>query len=148
MKAKLLGAALAALLGTSVVVLAEDTPAKGESEAPKAEKQEAKVKEVRFLPYRELASLTDEQKAQINEIHARYVAERKKLEEQEHAELKALLTPEQVAELQQVEEKRAAERKARAAERREQQARQAGREEVSDAAEQSAVKVPMEAGQQ
>ncbi len=91
-----------------------------EDQADKAEKKaEKKIKNVGFLPYRELASLTDEQKAQINDIHQKYLAERKKLEEAEKAEISALLTDEQKAEIRQMEEKKSSERKNKDGEKKE-----------------------------
>src|SRR5690606_31455488 len=83
-----------------------------------AKKENRAAKGPQFLPYKEMASLSDEQKAQIVEVHQKYLAERKKLEEAERAEIEALLTPEQIEEAKQIQEKRAAQRKSREAERK------------------------------
>ncbi|SRR5690606_10803861 len=82
-----------------------------EKKEQKQQGKKARPARVTFLPYREMTSLTEEQKAQIVEIHRRYLDEKKKLDEAEKAEIQALLTPEQVEEARQVLEQRAAARK-------------------------------------
>lgn len=126
--------ALVAALALSVYVQAQDAPAEQPEQKAEAEKKERPTRSVRmpnFLPYRDMTSLTDEQKAQINEIHRKYLEERKKLEQAEHAEIQALLTPEQLEEIKQIQEKRDADRKAREEARRQQAKKDSG--EATDA---------------
>lgn len=129
---KLMIVVVAALMATSPMMLAEEgqdtdqaTKAALKEQQKELKAQEKALKEVRFLPYKELKSLSDEQKSQIAEIHARYLAEKRKLEEQEDAEIRALLTAEQVSEVRQVEQRRMLERKEKAAERRSQMKQEA-----------------------
>src|SRR5690606_33341905 len=129
---KLMVVVFAALMAASLVALAEEGQQAGEAtkaalkeQQRESKAQEKAMKEVRFLPYKQLKSLSEEQKSQIAEIHARYLAEKRKLEEQEDAEIRALLTAEQVSEVQQVEQQRMLERKEKAAERRSQMKQEA-----------------------
>src|SRR3954465_2452379 len=67
-----------------------------------------------FNPYNKLSNVTDEQKAKINDIHRKFVVERKALEDKQEADVMAVLTLEQKAEL----EKMKADEKAKGADRR------------------------------
>lgn len=82
---------------------------KDKDKESKAEKR--KAPKFRLWPYRELISLTDEQKAQITEVHNKYVQERKKLDEAEKAEIQTLLSDQQNDEVQQILEARKAKQK-------------------------------------
>jgi Spy/CpxP family protein refolding chaperone len=109
-------------------VRADDT-AKKDSGAAKAAAQpaakketkssaQAEAKPVRLTkPWRDLTSLTDEQKQKINQIHRKSVADVKAIEQRERDEITALLNDQQKAELNALTEKEAAERKTKAAEK-------------------------------
>jgi hypothetical protein len=51
-------------------------------------------------PWNKISSLSDEQKSQIREIHAKAVADKKAIDEKERADIMALLNDEQKAEAQ------------------------------------------------
>jgi Spy/CpxP family protein refolding chaperone len=51
-------------------------------------------------PWSKIATLNDEQKTKIREIHAKAVADKKAIDEKERADILALLTDEQKAEAQ------------------------------------------------
>jgi hypothetical protein len=77
-------------------------PVQGQEPAPETPKvKEAKpTRAARVVkPWSLLKSLSAEQRAKIAEVHAKFVAERKKLDEQERDEVMALLSDEQKAEL-------------------------------------------------
>ena len=128
--------ALAVVLLASVFVVADDTQIKSEKKPsgaaaqPAAAKGEAKAageakvagearpRAVRLTkPWRDLASLTDDQKRQINQIHRKAVQEIKAVEQREKDDIMALLNDQQKSELTALLEKEAAERKAKAAQR-------------------------------
>jgi hypothetical protein len=67
-----------------------------------------------FAPYNKLSSVTEEQKQKIHEIHLKANAEIKAIKEKEEADIMALLTEEQKAELDKME----GDKKAKAAEKR------------------------------
>lgn len=105
-------AGLALVLPASAL-RAEDMPANPPTEQPKAKDKEKKPASPKLTkPWSLLKSLGDEQKAKIAEIHAKYLAERKKLDEAEKAEVMGLLTDDQKKEM---EEAIAAEEAARKA---------------------------------
>ena len=64
-------------------------------------------------PWKDLSSLTDDQKAQIIAIHRKAVQEIKQIEQREREEIMALLDDAQKTELQALTDKAAANRKAR-----------------------------------
>lgn len=106
----LAGLALAAPVAS---VRADDTMNPPPTEQPKPKDKDKKPASPKLTkPWSLLKSLTDEQKAKILEIHAKYVAERKKLDEAEKADVMGVLTDEQKKEL---EEAMAAEEAARKA---------------------------------
>lgn len=129
---KWMAGALAGAMAVSVYVRAEETTPADKPETKMTEtetKKEAKpAKALNFLPYKLMSSLTDEQKAKIAEVHQKYIDERKKLEEAETAEITALLTEEQKAEIKQIEEKRAADKKTKDAEKKDMQKKEAKEE--------------------
>ncbi len=98
---------------------AADKPEKKETEKPakKEEKKEVKGPKV-FGIWGKLSSLTAEQKIKIKEIHDKFLEDRKKLEQQEEADIAALLTDEQKLELQGIKEEEAAKRKAKDVEKK------------------------------
>lgn len=102
-KNAILGLAAMAISGSLLsVVHAEDAVAevKAEKAEKKAEKKAMKV----FKPYGELTGLTDEQKAQISDIRKRTNDEIKSLKDKEKADIAAVLTDDQKAELAKLEE--------------------------------------------
>ena len=116
--------ALAVVLLASVFVVADDAKTKADSKQPAqaAGKEEAKsdgqARAVRLTkPWKDMASLSDEQKRQINQIHRKAVAEVKAVEQREKDEIMALLNDQQKAELTAMLEKDAAEKKAKAAQK-------------------------------
>jgi Spy/CpxP family protein refolding chaperone len=66
-------------------------------------------------PWSELKSLTQQQQQQIAKLHEDALAQEGKIEEKEHDDITALLTPEQKAELADLEAKDKAARKEKAA---------------------------------
>lgn len=71
-----------------------------------------------FSPYNKLTTVTEEQKEKITEIHKKALAEKKAIDEKEEADVMALLTDEQKAELDKIEADRKAALKERNAERK------------------------------
>ena len=121
-------AAFVAVLAGSVC-LAADEPAKSASsdkssaaqgaaaseKSAKSEKGQAQARTARLTkPWKDLASLTDEQKKQIAEIHRKSVQDQKVIEEREKADIMALLNDQQKSELKAMQDKETAERKAKA----------------------------------
>jgi hypothetical protein len=118
--------ALAVVVLASVLVAADDvtSPAKSDAGAQPAGQKEAKsaakaeARPVRLTkPWKDLTSLTDDQKRQINQIHRKSVAEVKALQQKEKDDIMALLDDQQKAELTALLEKDAAAKKAKAAEK-------------------------------
>ena len=130
--------ALAVVLFASVFVVADDAQkadlnnagnagadaqaaaadAKSEAKAGTKAARQAQARQVRLTkPWRDLASLSDDQKKQINQIHRKAVQQIKAIEQGEKDEIMALLDDKQKAELAALLEKDAAERKAKAAQR-------------------------------
>jgi hypothetical protein len=68
-------------------------------------------------PWRDMSSLTDEQKKQIADIHRKAVQDKNVIEERENADIMALLNDQQKGELKTMKEKEAAEKKAKAGNR-------------------------------
>jgi hypothetical protein len=117
--------ALAVVVLVCVPARADDAtkkPTDGASKvaAQSAAKKQAKAeaRPVRLTkPWSNLASLTDEQRRQINQIHRKALEDIKAIDQRERADVMALLSDQQKAELKALEEKQAAERKIKAAER-------------------------------
>jgi len=109
--------ALAVVLLASVFVVADDTPTKADKKpaaSAKADKA-AEAKPVRLTkPWKDLSSLSEDQKRQINQIHRKAVEETKAIEQREKADIMALLSDQQKAELTALQEKEAADKKAKA----------------------------------
>ena len=116
-------AALAVVVLFSAFVLADDAgkktsekqaDSKGEAKAA----SQAEARPVRLTkPWRDLNSLTEDQKRQINQIHRKAAADVKAIEQREHEDIMALLSEPQKTELKAMEEKDKAEKKAKAAEK-------------------------------
>ena len=109
---------LALALGITSPILthsarAEEAPAE---KTAKEEKKEVKGPKM-WGVWAKLASLTPEQKIKMKEIHEKALAEKRKIEDQEEADIMALLTDEQKLELQKNKEEEAAARKAKDAEK-------------------------------
>ncbi len=109
---------LALGMGSSALIapaFAEDAPAKAKEE----KKEEKKVVKGPKLwgVWDKLASLTAEQRVKIDELHKKNLAEKRKLDDQEEADIMAVLTDEQKVELQANKEAAAAEKKAKDAEK-------------------------------
>jgi hypothetical protein len=130
--------ALAAILLGSVCVAADDAtkaPSGDNSKAvqaadgaPKSEKSEKSAKpqaagrgQARAArltkPWRDMSSLSEEQKKQIADIHRKAVQDKNVIEEREKADIMALLNDQQKGELKSMQEKEAAEKKTKAAEK-------------------------------
>ena len=65
-------------------------------------------------PWKDMSSLTEEQKKQIAEIHRKSVQDQKVIEEREKADIMALLNDQQKSELKAMQDKETADRKAKA----------------------------------
>ncbi|WP_428936870.1 hypothetical protein [Fontivita pretiosa] len=105
-----MGLVLALLIAASLTAYAQDSgkPAKKAIKLTK--------------PWSELTSLTDEQRAQIHEIHQKALAEIKAIREKEEADILALLTPQQKEELAALEAReKAAAKERRAAKKQDEQ---------------------------
>ena len=116
--------ALAVVLLASVLVAADEkstqTPSEpGAQPAAGKERKSPRAAESRAVrltkPWKDLNSLSDEQKRQINQIHRKAVAEIKAVEQKERDDVMALLNDEQKAELSALLEREAAQRKTKAA---------------------------------
>ena len=95
---------------------ASDTKGDARGEAKAASQAEARP--VRLTkPWRDLNSLSEDQKRQINQIHRKAAADVKAVEQREHEEIMALLSEPQKSELKAMEEKDKAEKKAKAADK-------------------------------
>jgi Spy/CpxP family protein refolding chaperone len=101
------------LIAGSVVVWAEP-PTSQPSGMEHHDGKSAKAGRWGFSPYNRLSGITDEQKQKISDIHRKANVERKAIDDKEEADIMALLTEEQKAEL----EKMNADKKAKAAEKR------------------------------
>jgi hypothetical protein len=69
--------------------------------------------------------LTDQQKSQIGEIHEKAAAQVKEIDKQEYADIDAVLTDDQKAQLKKIDDDRKAEAKARRAEKKAKQSENA-----------------------
>ncbi len=104
---------IAGLIGLSSVSAtgAEEKP----SDKPKAEATDKPAKKTKVAkltkPWSGISSLTEEQKAQIVEIHKKSVAEVKEIEQREHDAIMALLNDQQKVEVAAATEKRTVEKK-------------------------------------
>jgi hypothetical protein len=101
---------------------ASSGPSAGTAAAPQAASAKSEARpETRggrlTRPWRDLPSLSEEQKKQITAIHRKAVQETNAIEEREKADIMALLNEQQKSELKSIQEKDAAERKARAGNR-------------------------------
>ncbi len=117
------------LLGGAALLFAEEpkadpasdaaAPAAANDPAVTAAKEagqdtKAQVKKARLTkPWKDLASLSQEQQTQIAAIHRKAVQEIKQIERREREEIMALLSAEQKSELQALTDKAATERKAK-----------------------------------
>jgi Spy/CpxP family protein refolding chaperone len=102
----LIGAGLFGVMAMGIVVLADDAttqPASMDETHTKRHKIPA--------PFYLLSDLTDDQKAQITEIHKNETAQEKVLKEQEHDAIMALLTDDQKKELEDAETQASLQRK-------------------------------------
>ena len=136
MKPAILGvSALAAVLFGSICVAADDATkaqpadnskavqaADGARKSEKSAKSQAGAKgQARAArltkPWRDMSSLSEDQKKQIADIHRKAVQDKNVIEEREKADIMALLNDQQKGELKTMQEKEAAERKARAGSR-------------------------------
>jgi Spy/CpxP family protein refolding chaperone len=67
-----------------------------------------------FSPYSKMATLSDDEKEKIHEIHRKYLDDLHDLERKQTDEIAALLTEDQKKELREIEDKISADAKARA----------------------------------
>jgi Spy/CpxP family protein refolding chaperone len=95
------------VLFAMVTVRAEDKPA--------AEKTEKKSMAKLNMPWSKLSNLSDEQKAQIKQIHTKANDEIKAIKEKEMTDITALLNDEQKTELKAIAEADAASKKTKTA---------------------------------
>ena len=93
------------VLSTSALVMSADEMK--ERAAPATKPSSARL----FTPYSRMTSLTDEQKTKIRDIHKDVLAEIRKINEKQAADIAALLTDEQKKELKELEEKASADAK-------------------------------------
>ena len=134
--------ALAVVLLASVFVIADDTAKKADAKssaaqpaAAKADGDQAKTRAVRLTkPWKDMTSLTEDQKRQISQIHRKAVDEVKAIEQKEKSDIMALLNDQQKAEVTSLVEKDAAERKAKAAQKPAKPAASATPKDGTDAA--------------
>lgn len=122
------------VLGFGLAILpvrAAEEPA--EKDKKEAADKSAKPKKLRLVkPWSDIASLTDEQKQQISEIHADYVDKMNRLRDEEQAAIMALLTEENKAELEKNDKAQKQAAKERAAQRRAEQRGEGGTTKPSD----------------
>jgi len=108
--------------GVVALALIASAPVRGEE--PKKEeskpvekpavivKKEKPAKPARLTkPWSEMADLTDEQKASINDIHRKALDEKKAIDAKEKEDILALLTDAQKAEVEKLTERKTAEKK-------------------------------------
>ena len=133
------------LLGT--VGLAADEPAKpasaenarssqggqGASASERTAKAQPRASRL-TKPWRDLGSLTEEQKKQIADIHRKAVQDKNVIEEREKADIMALLNDQQKSELKSMLDKEAAERKAKSGTKPAARGAAAGANDATDAA--------------
>jgi hypothetical protein len=134
--------ALAGVLLCSVCVAADDAKAKpgdnaaagaaaaGASDRPASARGQARSLRL-TKPWRDMSSLTDEQKKQIAEIHRKAVQDKKVVDDREKADIMALLNDPQKAELKGLQDKEAADRKAKAGSKPETKTSAAGEDSSS-----------------
>ena len=110
--------AVAAFVGSSTLVAtAADEKAPAGEKPAVAEKagKKAKAKTVRLVkPWSDMASLSDEQKTQINDIHKKALAEIKEVKQREVDACVAVLSEEQKAEYNKMVAKDTADKKMKA----------------------------------
>jgi Spy/CpxP family protein refolding chaperone len=108
-------AIFAAVSLTGSMLIAADEPATPTTE-PTAEHHRASTRLVK--PWSDLTTLTDEQKAKIEKIHADSTEAQRQIRDKERADIEALLTDDQKGQLMTMEADQTAERKERAAKKK------------------------------
>jgi Spy/CpxP family protein refolding chaperone len=96
---------VAVLMSASLLIAADEGAAPAAQ--PEAHHRAARLTK----PWSEISSLTDEQKTQIEEIHGKALDKEKEIRAKEQADIEALLTDAQKAELKSAAEKTATDRK-------------------------------------
>ena len=120
--------AFAAVLLVAAIAIADDTSRKSDTGASPAGQPAAGKKDSRAdgadarpvkltKPWKDMSSLTEDQKQKINAIHRKAVEEVKAIEQREKSDIMALLSDQQKAELTSMQEKESAEKKTKAAQR-------------------------------
>ncbi len=104
--------AAAVLVGACMIAIADDSTTQ-----PSPEMRTSTRSRV-IAPFSHLTDLTDDQKTQLKDIHARTMEQEDQLRQKERDEMMAVLTDDQKKELTDLEAKMAAEKKASSAERR------------------------------
>ena len=134
MKPSILGVSALAVVLLGPLCIAADEPAKSQSaenaqaaqasegastsQRPTRTRASTRAQSPRLTkPWRDLGSLSDEQKKQIADIHRKAVQDKKTIEDRETADIMALLNDQQKGELKTLQDKEAADRKVRAANR-------------------------------
>ena len=106
---------------TSADKISADKASAPQAASAKSEARSATRSETRggrlTRPWRDIGSLSEDQKQQIAAIHRKAVQETNAIEEREKSEIMALLNEQQKSELKSIQEKDAADRKARAGNR-------------------------------
>ena len=106
---------------SSNAVQAADGASKSEKSGNNAKPQAAGKGQARAArltkPWKDMSSLSEEQKKQIADIHRKAVQDKNVIEEREKADIMALLNDQQKGELKSMQEKEAAEKKTKAAEK-------------------------------
>jgi hypothetical protein len=97
------GAAASAAPASAAPAAASERPAKAQARSARLNK-----------PWRDMTSLTDEQKKQIADIHRKVVQDKKVIDDREKADIMALLNETQKGELKAMQDKESADKKARA----------------------------------
>ena len=107
------------VVGIAALVLIACALARAEEPTTKPSKPDKAPKAIKLVqPWSKLTTLTDDQKTQINDIHVRANTEVKTIRDKEEADIMALLTDAQKAELKKLDEDRRAEEKAKRAEKK------------------------------
>lgn len=111
---KLAAALLVAVMlaGSSSRVVGADEKSPDAAKPAAVEKESKKAKSVRLTkPWKQISSLSDEQKTKIADLHKKALEEKKAVEQREHEAIMALLNDDQKAEVSAMMEKETSQRK-------------------------------------
>jgi hypothetical protein len=99
--------------GSGAAQTASDSGKQPKSQAAKGQPKASRLTK----PWKDMASLTEEQKKQIADIHRKAVQDKNVIEEREEADIMALLNDQQKAELKSMRDKETVEKKTKAGNR-------------------------------